>query len=65
MFGQVYLQIYGTTASKEDAILVFKDWNMSGDSAFSGQTEQPPNALSFISNAKEKLKSTVEPKESN
>ncbi|HAS0824840.1 TPA: hypothetical protein I3317_004691 [Enterobacter cloacae subsp. cloacae] len=65
MFGQVYLQIYGTTASKEDAILVFKDWNMSGDSAFSGQTEQPPNSLSFISNAKEKLKSTVEPKESN
>lgn len=65
MFGQVYLQIYGATASKEDAILVFKDWNMSGDSAFSGQTEQPPNVLSYISNAKEKLKSSTEAKESN
>lgn len=65
MFGQVYLQIYGATASKEDAILVFKDWNMSGDSAFSGQTEQPPNVLTFLSNAKEKLKFPSETKEVN
>lgn len=63
MFGQVYLQIYGATASKEDAILVFKDWNMSGDSAFSGQTELPPNLLSIFSNLKEKIKSSSESKE--
>lgn len=31
MFGQVFLQIYGSTATKDDAIVVFKDWNMSGD----------------------------------
>lgn len=65
MFGQVYLQIYGATASKEDAILVFKDWNMSGDSAFSGQTEQPPNALSMLANVKEKLKTPSEMKVQN
>lgn len=65
MFGQVYLQIYGATASKEDAILVFKDWNMSGDSAFSDHTEQPPNVLSVLSNVKDNLRTTSEAKESN
>ncbi|MDY4387735.1 hypothetical protein [Pectobacterium aroidearum] len=40
MFGQIFLQIFGGTASKEDAIHVFKDWNMSGDTAFSGKTEK-------------------------
>ncbi|HCO8192446.1 TPA: hypothetical protein ACPTN2_000078 [Escherichia coli] len=63
MFGQVYLQIYGSTASKEDAILVFKDWNMSGDSAFSDQTEQPPNVLSFLSSSKEKVKNILPDKD--
>ena len=63
MFGQVYLQIYGSTASKEDAILVFKDWNMSGDSAFSDQTEQPPNVLSLLSSSKEKVKNILPDKE--
>ncbi len=56
MFGQVFLQIYGSTASKEDAILVFKDWNMSGGSAFSDQTEQPLGLSSLFQSLKEKLK---------
>ncbi|APW90867.1 hypothetical protein AWN63_17930 [Klebsiella variicola] len=55
MFGQVFLQIYGSTATKEDAVNVFKDWNMSGDSAFSDQTEQPPGVQSIISTLKENL----------
>lgn len=57
MFGQVFLQIYGSTATKEDAVNVFKDWNMSGDSAFSDQTEQPPGVQSIISTLKENLMS--------
>ncbi|WP_435947683.1 hypothetical protein [Dryocola sp. BD586] len=56
MFGQVFLQIYGSTATKEDAVLVFKDWNMSGDSAFSDQTERPPSIQTLWEAAKEKLK---------
>lgn len=59
MFGQVFLQIYGSTATKEDAVNVFKDWNMSGDSAFSDQTEQPPGVQSIISS----LKDSLSPKE--
>lgn len=55
MFGKIFLQIYGSTASKEDAINVFKDWNMSGDSAFSDQTEQPPGFQSIIASVKEKI----------
>lgn len=55
MFGKIFLQIYGSTASKEDAINVFKDWNMSGDSAFSDQTEQPPGFQSIITSVKEKI----------
>ncbi|MGQ9019177.1 hypothetical protein [Klebsiella pneumoniae] len=58
MFGQVFLQIYGSTATKEDAVLVFKDWNMSGDSAFSDQTERPPSIQTLWDAAKEKLKAT-------
>ena len=47
MFGQIFLQIFGGTASKEDAIHVFKDWNMSGDTAFSGKTEHPPQFMGY------------------
>ncbi|MHA6634060.1 hypothetical protein ACX3OY_09730 [Citrobacter farmeri] len=59
MFGQVFLQIYGSTATKEDAILVFKDWNMSGDSAFSDHTNEPPGITSLFEAAKEKMKSSI------
>lgn len=59
MFGQVFLQIYGSTATKEDAVLVFKDWNMSGDSAFSDHTDQPPGITTLFESAKEKLKSSL------
>lgn len=62
MFGQVFLQIYGSTASKEDAILVFKDWNMSGDSAFSDHIEQPPGIQTLLGTARDKLKATVNDK---
>ncbi|ELI8171647.1 TPA: hypothetical protein ACRFDF_003861 [Yersinia enterocolitica] len=45
-FGQLFLQIYGSSATKEDAMLVFKDWNMSGDSAFSKENNYtPPNII--------------------
>lgn len=52
MFGQIFLQIFGGTASKEDAIHVFKDWNMSGDTAFSGKTEQPPSVYGLLTQIK-------------
>lgn len=57
MFGEVFLQIYGSTATKEDAINVFKDWNMSANSAFSDQTEQPPGVQSILSSLKENFSS--------
>ncbi|MCV5809029.1 hypothetical protein OFN38_22640, partial [Escherichia coli] len=41
---------------KEDAVLVFKDWNMSGNSAFSDKTELPPGIQSLWDSAKEKIK---------
>ncbi|MGT5871466.1 hypothetical protein ACRW6W_01675 [Escherichia coli] len=63
MFGQVFLQIYGSTATKEDAVNVFKDWNMSGDSAFSDQTEHPPGIQSIISSLKDSLTSKESLKE--
>ncbi|HCD3922812.1 TPA: hypothetical protein NBO73_000862 [Klebsiella aerogenes] len=63
MFGQVFLQIYGSTATKDDAIVVFKDWNMSGDSAFSDQTEQPPGLMSLWNAAKDKIKASGDVKE--
>lgn len=63
MFGQVFLQIYGSTATKEDAVNVFKDWNMSGDSAFSDQTEHPPGIQSIISSLKDSLPSKESLKE--
>ncbi|MFJ5330343.1 hypothetical protein [Pectobacterium versatile] len=55
MFGQIFLQIFGGTASKEDAIHVFKDWNMSGDTAFSGKTEQPPSVHGLLTQIKNML----------
>lgn len=57
MFGQVFLQIYGSTATKEDAIIVFKDWNMSGKSAFSEPMDQPPGLSTWIEIAKNKISS--------
>lgn len=51
-FGRLFLQIYGSTATKEDAINVFKDWNMSGDTAFSSKSKAPPNPLSYIDSLK-------------
>jgi hypothetical protein len=51
-FGRLFLQIYGSTATKEDAINVFKDWNMSGDTAFSSKSKTPPNPLSYIESLK-------------
>lgn len=65
MFGQVFLQIYGSTSTKEDAVLVFKDWNMSGNSAFSDKTELPPGFQSLWDSAKEKLKSSTSDKAVN
>lgn len=62
MFGQVFLQIYGSTSTKEDAVLVFKDWNMSGNSAFSDKTELPPGFQSLWDSAKEKLKPSTSDK---
>lgn len=47
-FGRLFLQIYGDTATKDDAIEVFKDWNRSGDSAFSKKHSSPPNLLKII-----------------
>ncbi|MHA7846187.1 hypothetical protein [Serratia sp. D1N4] len=47
-FGRLFLQIYGSTATKEDAINVFKDWNMSGDTAFSNKSKMPPNPLKYL-----------------
>ncbi|EIH3785388.1 hypothetical protein LGK69_001495 [Escherichia coli] len=48
MFGEVFLQIYGSTATKQDAIDVFKDWNMSANSAFADKTQPPPNLLNIL-----------------
>ncbi|WP_407251913.1 hypothetical protein [Klebsiella pneumoniae] len=53
------------TFPKEDAIEVFKDWNISGDSAFSGQTEQPPSFASFLNTIKDKVKVTGSDKETD
>ncbi|WOZ76065.1 hypothetical protein [Kosakonia sacchari] len=48
MFGEVFLQIYGSTATKQDAIDVFKDWNMSANSAFADKTQQPPSLFNML-----------------
>ena len=48
MFGEVFLQIYGSTATKQDAIDVFKDWNMSANSAFADKTQPPPNLFNIL-----------------
>ncbi|HGL5836909.1 TPA: hypothetical protein ACKP06_000763 [Serratia marcescens] len=58
-FGRLFLQIYGSTASKEDAIHVFKDWNMSGDTAFSSKSSTPPSPLSYIHTVKNALSKTT------
>lgn len=47
-FGRLFLQIYGSSATKEDAMLVFKDWNMSGDSAFSKGESTPPSVIEIL-----------------
>lgn len=47
-FGKVFLQIYGDTATKQEAIQVFKDWNMSGETAFSKKNTPPPSISQFI-----------------
>ncbi|CAD5354070.1 protein of unknown function [Enterobacter cancerogenus] len=62
MFGEVFLQIYGSTSTKEDAINVFKDWNMSSKSAFSDPITQPPNILSILSMLKSKESMKDSPK---
>ncbi|EQA6240990.1 TPA: hypothetical protein ACOEHO_002528 [Enterobacter ludwigii] len=54
MFGEVFLQIYGSTATKQDAIDVFKDWNMSANSAFSDKTQQPPSLFNILGSVLEK-----------
>ncbi|MBN3262526.1 hypothetical protein [Pectobacterium brasiliense] len=41
--------------SKFDAIHIFKDWNMSGDTAFSGKTEQPPSVHGLLAQIKNML----------
>nr|WP_244586197.1 hypothetical protein [Escherichia coli] len=48
MFGEVFLQIYGSTATKQDAIDVFKDWNMSANSAFADKMQPPPNLFNIL-----------------
>lgn len=52
-FGRLFLQIYGSTATKEDAIKVFKDWNMSGKTAFSSKTTTPPSPFKVVDSTKE------------
>ncbi|EPD8247149.1 hypothetical protein ACSEBO_001225 [Yersinia enterocolitica] len=47
-FGRLFLQIYGSSAEKKETIEVFKDWNMSGDSAFSKAADTPPNILETV-----------------
>jgi len=54
MFGEVFLQIYGSTATKQDAIDVFKDWNMSANSAFSDKTQQPPSLFNMLTSLLDK-----------
>lgn len=51
-FGRLFLQIFGASAEKNDAITVFKDWNMSGKTAFSGKSYTPPNPLAYLSSLK-------------
>ncbi|MGQ7743462.1 hypothetical protein ACUNDQ_04550 [Pectobacterium brasiliense] len=51
-FGRLFLQIYGDTATKAEAIEVFKDWNMTGNSAFSKSVSNPPNINELIKTLK-------------
>lgn len=57
-FGRLFLQIYGDTATKDDAIEVFKDWNRSGDSAFSKRNTSPPNLFKVLDALKNSNSST-------
>lgn len=60
-FGRLFLQIYGSSATKEDAMLVFKDWNMSGDSAFSKENNKtPPNIIDAFKSFSGSLKKNKE-----
>ncbi|HDL7505707.1 TPA: hypothetical protein PXN76_004175 [Yersinia enterocolitica] len=60
-FGRLFLQIYGSSATKEDAMLVFKDWNMSGDSAFSKENNNtPPNIIDAFKSFSGSLKKNKE-----
>ncbi|MFQ6245040.1 hypothetical protein ACLMPP_11275 [Yersinia enterocolitica] len=60
-FGRLFLQIYGSSATKEDAMLVFKDWNMSGDSAFSKENNKtPPNIIDALKSFSGSLKKNKE-----
>ncbi|HED0390782.1 TPA: hypothetical protein R4I55_000258 [Yersinia enterocolitica] len=61
-FGRLFLQIYGSSAEKKETIEVFKDWNMSGDSAFSKAADTPPN---FLDTLKSIISSTGKNKGSN
>ncbi|RJL52499.1 hypothetical protein D5071_07485 [Pectobacterium carotovorum] len=46
---------FNAIISKFDAIHIFKDWNMSGDTAFSGRTEQPPSIHGLLTQIKNML----------
>ncbi|MBM7356709.1 hypothetical protein [Lelliottia amnigena] len=61
-FGRLFLQIYGSTATKEDAIKVFKDWNMSGDNAFSSKQSTPPNMMKYFQTFKDTITSSKDKK---
>lgn len=61
-FGRLFLQIYGSTATKEDAIKVFKDWNMSGNNAFSSKQSTPPNMMKSFQAIKDTIASSKDKK---
>ncbi|WP_246856721.1 hypothetical protein [Brenneria corticis] len=60
-FGRLFLQIYGDMATKAEAIEVFKDWNRTGNSAFSKKISSPPNIKELINS----IKNMKESKEKN
>ncbi|CQR08168.1 Uncharacterised protein [Yersinia mollaretii] len=60
-FGRLFLQIYGSSAEKKETIEVFKDWNMSGDSAFSKENNKtPPNIIDAFKSFSGSLKKNKE-----
>jgi hypothetical protein len=53
MFGRLFMQIYGDSATKVEARDVFKDWNISGTTAFSKENNTKQNqadSSSFLEN---------------